>query len=64
MPLTEMPVVDTYNDHRMAMAFAAMSVFVPGLIIRDVEVVNKSYPRFWHDLQAAGFIITDAAQTE
>ena len=64
MPLTEMPVVDTYNDHRMAMAFAAMSVFVPGVIIRDVEVVNKSYPRFWHDLQAAGFIITDAAQTE
>ena len=64
MPLAEVPVVDTYNDHRMAMAFAPMSVFLPGIVIRDAEVVGKSYPGYWDDLRAAGFIVTDAAQTE
>lgn len=61
MQLTRMPEVDTYNDHRMAMAFAPMSIFLPGIVIRNVEVVNKSYPTFWHDLQNAGFKLIDAA---
>ena len=56
--------IDTYEDHRMAMAFAPLSVFVPGIVIRDIEVVEKSYPRFWDDLRAAGFTVTDASQTE
>ena len=64
LPVNEMPEIDTYNDHRMAMSFAPLAVFVPGIVIRDAEVVEKSYPGFWHDMRQAGFTITDAAQTE
>jgi 3-phosphoshikimate 1-carboxyvinyltransferase len=51
------PVVDTYEDHRMAMAFAPAGIKVSGLSIRNPQVVRKSYPRFWNDLQHAGFEI-------
>ena len=61
-PLTELPVIDTHDDHRIAMAFAPLSVFVPGMVIRDVEVVEKSYPGFWDDLRKAGFILVDPSQ--
>jgi 3-phosphoshikimate 1-carboxyvinyltransferase len=46
--------IATYNDHRMAMAFAPLALQVP-LIIEEVEVVSKSYPTFWEDLKAVGF---------
>ncbi|MCM1020647.1 MAG: 3-phosphoshikimate 1-carboxyvinyltransferase [Muribaculum sp.] len=46
---------DTYSDHRMAMAFAPVSLFVPGIVIRNAEVVTKSYPRWWEHMQQAGF---------
>jgi 3-phosphoshikimate 1-carboxyvinyltransferase len=46
--------IETYEDHRMAMGFAPLAMRQE-LIIRDVEVVNKSYPSFWTDLQAFGF---------
>lgn len=60
-PIFETPQIDTYADHRMAMAFAPAAVFIPGLVIRDIEVVSKSYPAFWDDLRSAGFILTDAS---
>ncbi|GAB1417070.1 3-phosphoshikimate 1-carboxyvinyltransferase [Paludibacter sp.] len=44
------PVVQTYHDHRMAMAFAPISLIRP-LIIENPEVVTKSYPTFWKDLE-------------
>jgi 3-phosphoshikimate 1-carboxyvinyltransferase len=47
--------VFTHNDHRMAMSFAALSSVTPGLYIEDPDVVNKSYPAFWRDLQSLGF---------
>ncbi|WP_142785301.1 3-phosphoshikimate 1-carboxyvinyltransferase [Changchengzhania lutea] len=50
--------IATYNDHRMAMAFAPLSLRVP-LIIEDAEVVSKSYPSFWNDLKSIGFKITE-----
>lgn len=49
--------VDTFDDHRMAMAFAPAAVIHPGLVIRDAAVVSKSYPDFWSHLEAAGFKI-------
>ena len=49
------PVISTYEDHRMAMAFAPASFLYPGLQIAHPEVVSKSYPHFWEDLKAAGF---------
>jgi len=48
------PCISTYHDHRMAMAFAPAAIHFPGLQIEDPEVVNKSYPNFWNDLQNAG----------
>ena len=47
--------IATYNDHRMAMAFAPLALKVP-IIIEDSKVVSKSYPTFWDDLAALGFI--------
>ncbi|MDE6135490.1 MAG: 3-phosphoshikimate 1-carboxyvinyltransferase, partial [Muribaculaceae bacterium] len=41
-PIAELPVFDTYRDHRMAMALAPVAVFVPGIVVRDIEVVDKS----------------------
>ncbi len=55
-PVEEIPAIDTYQDHRMAMAFAPVSLFVPGIVINDVDVVTKSYPGYWDDLRNAGFI--------
>ena len=45
--------IETYQDHRMAMAFAPLSLKT-NLIINNAEVVSKSYPAFWEDLQKAG----------
>ncbi len=44
----------TYQDHRMAMAFAPLALKT-SLIIEDAEVVSKSYPTFWDDLKSIGF---------
>lgn len=53
------PVIATYEDHRMAMAFAPAALVRPeGIEIADPEVVTKSYPAFWTDLQKAGFCVT------
>lgn len=45
----------TYNDHRMAMAFAPLAMLLDEIEIDDPEVVVKSYPGFWRDLKTAGF---------
>lgn len=46
--------IKTYQDHRMAMAFAPLALKVP-IVIEDAEVVSKSYPSFWEDLKSIGF---------
>ncbi|WP_396167773.1 3-phosphoshikimate 1-carboxyvinyltransferase [Flavobacterium sp.] len=46
--------IATYNDHRMAMAFAPLALKVP-IIIENAEVVSKSYPDFWVDMARLGF---------
>jgi 3-phosphoshikimate 1-carboxyvinyltransferase len=48
--------IDTYEDHRMAMAFAPLSVLV-NIIINESDVVSKSYPDFWIDLTKIGITI-------
>jgi 3-phosphoshikimate 1-carboxyvinyltransferase len=50
-----MEPIDTYEDHRMAMAFAPAAIKYPGLKINNPQVVSKSYPKFWEDLREAGF---------
>ena len=61
-PVNELPVFDTHGDHRMAMALAPVAIFVPGVVVRDAEVVAKSYPDFWQQLQRAGFVVEDASK--
>ncbi|MFN0050278.1 MAG: 3-phosphoshikimate 1-carboxyvinyltransferase, partial [Cytophagales bacterium] len=49
-------VIDTYDDHRMAMAFAPLAL-LGNIEIENPNVVVKSYPSFWEDLKLAGFEI-------
>lgn len=52
-------VIDTYEDHRMAMAFAPASIIFKNIYINYPEVVTKSYPSFWDDLQQGGFKLNE-----
>ena len=49
--------IDTYEDHRMALAFAPYALITDGLTINNPKVVTKSYPHYWEDLQKVGFNI-------
>lgn len=53
------PVIKTYEDHRMAMAFAPAAICFPHLRIAEPHVVSKSYPSYWDDLKQAGFQVMD-----
>jgi 3-phosphoshikimate 1-carboxyvinyltransferase len=48
--------IDTYHDHRMAMAFAPLAL-KKVLVVNDAEVVSKSFPTFWEDLKSIGFLM-------
>ena len=50
--------IKTYQDHRMAMAFAPFALRAP-ILFEDAEVVNKSYPDFWNDFKTLGFKIKE-----
>jgi 3-phosphoshikimate 1-carboxyvinyltransferase len=49
----------TYDDHRMAMAFAPLSLFINEVEMEDYQVVEKSYPDFWKDLEKTGFTVKE-----
>ena len=49
------PRILTYDDHRMAMAFAPAAIRFPSLTVLDAGVVSKSYPDYWRHLALAGF---------
>jgi len=53
------PVIATYNDHRMALAFAPLALAGVTLQIENPMVVTKSYPHYWADLQKTGFLISE-----
>jgi 3-phosphoshikimate 1-carboxyvinyltransferase len=55
----EVPTVNTYHDHRMALAFAPMALAGFQLQVDDPMVVTKSYPGFWEDLGTVGFEISE-----
>ncbi len=56
--ITSGVAINTYQDHRMAMAFAPLALRTD-LIINEAEVVSKSYPDFWKDMKQLGFTITE-----
>ena len=49
--------IDTYEDHRMAMAFAPVALKDGRICINNPQVVSKSYPRYWENLKTVGFEI-------
>ncbi|MGB0167475.1 MAG: 3-phosphoshikimate 1-carboxyvinyltransferase, partial [Luteibaculum sp.] len=53
--------IETYEDHRMAMAFAPWVLSTGMLYIRNAEVVEKSYPEFWKDLSKSGIRVNELA---
>jgi 3-phosphoshikimate 1-carboxyvinyltransferase len=53
------PLIETYNDHRMALAFAPLALTSHEVRISEPGVVTKSYPAFWKDLEKAKFQITE-----
>lgn len=57
---TILPEIETYDDHRMAMAFSLASLVRDDITICDAGVVSKSYPGFWSDLRQAGFKTEEA----
>lgn len=56
--INENVAIKTYQDHRMAMAFAPLALKT-NLVIEDAEVVSKSYPDFWNDLKKIGFLVSE-----
>lgn len=52
--------IDTYEDHRMAMAFAPVALRMPEVRINNPQVVSKSYPHYWDDIRRAGYLIEEA----
>jgi len=54
----QIPIFETYKDHRMAMAFAPLAILFP-IQINKPEVVSKSYANFWSDLKTLGFSIKE-----
>lgn len=51
--------IDTYEDHRMAMAFAPIALKRGSIRVNDPHVVSKSYPKYWEDLKSVGFEISE-----
>lgn len=51
---TESVVIETYKDHRMAMAFAPVAIVREGIVIADSQVVTKSFPEYWREVDKLG----------
>ncbi len=59
MTFGEAVVINTYEDHRMAMAFAPAASRFSSVIIKNAGVVSKSYPVFWDDISKAGYVVSE-----
>lgn len=53
--------IETYHDHRMAMSFAMAGLRIPGIEIRDPDVVGKTFPDYWEKLKELGVKIVDSS---
>jgi 3-phosphoshikimate 1-carboxyvinyltransferase len=58
LKINEKVAIATYQDHRMAMAFAPLALKT-SIIINEAEVVSKSFPTFWEDLKSIGFQVSE-----
>lgn len=57
-------VLDPHDDHRLAMAFAALAARLPRVAVADPGCVAKTYPRFWDDLAAGGLMVREASEED
>ena len=55
----ENAVIETYDDHRMAMSIAPLCIKTGSVMINNPQVVAKSYPHYWDNLRAAGFVVEE-----
>ena len=51
--------IHTYDDHRMALAFAPIAMLGYEIVIENPQVVIKSYPEYWNDLKKMGFVVSE-----
>lgn len=56
--IPESITIATYEDHRMAMAFAPLASIIKEVVIEEAMVVEKSYPHFWEDFKKIGFVVS------
>lgn len=56
-PDIQIPTFNTYEDHRMAMAFAPLALRLSEVAIHNPQVVGKSYPGYWEELKRIGFLV-------
>jgi len=63
-PINSDIAIDTYDDHRMAMAFAPAALILENIRINHPEIVSKSYPTYWEDLKSAGFTIERSLEAQ
>lgn len=56
--------ITTYDDHRMAMAFAPLAILFPSITIDNQQVPNKSYPNFWEEIKSIGFKVNSQTVNE
>jgi len=64
IPVALNEAIDTYEDHRMAMAFAPAAMGRDSIRINHPEVVSKSYPNYWKDLKSCGFTIESSQEAQ
>lgn len=50
-PSKEKIIIETHNDHRIAMSFAVAGLRIPGVVIKDERCVDKSFPNFWETFE-------------
>lgn len=56
-PIAELPEFDPRGDHRLAMALAPVAAYAPGIVVKNADCVDKSYPAFWINLRSLGFTL-------
>ena len=55
-------IIETYNDHRMAMAFAPLELLYPDVVINNKSVVRKSFPNFWNEFEKVKHFVNNKAR--
>lgn len=61
-PIHQLPEFDPRGDHRLAMALAPVAAYIPGIVVKDVNCVEKSYPGYWESLRTLGFTLLDPSE--